>query len=274
MSTPELHLALPARPENVIVVRQAVAGLGEALGMDSQRVDDLKAVVTEACNNVVIHAYEDEPGPIEVTAVAGEEAVEVVIADRGKGFKPRADSSAEPSLGIGLPLIASLSDSFEIRGGAGEGTRTTVRFAYRPSDARSTGDVPVAQVDEDSALALAIVPGDVGRGILARVISAMAARADFPVDRLADTVLIGDAVSAHTPDDFVDGRLGIAIKDGDGTLDVRVGPLSEGGGERLLAQMEVPGHGSLQKLVGDMEIERSQGPGGDPAEFLRFNVAP
>ena len=47
----------PPAPENVIVVRQAVAGLGEALGFRDQRVDDLKAVVTEACNNVVLHAY-------------------------------------------------------------------------------------------------------------------------------------------------------------------------------------------------------------------------
>lgn len=273
MSTPELRLVLPARPENVIVVRQAVAGLGEALGLPSQRVDDLKAVVTEACNNVVIHAYEDEPGPLEVSAVSGDDAVEVAIEDRGKGFQPRTDPSGEVSLGIGLPLIASLSDSFEIRGGAGEGTRTVVRFAFRPSDKGTNGDEAKPQPADEPALALAVVPGDVGRGILARVISTLAARAEFPLDRLSDTVLIGDAVSAHTADDFLDGRLGITIKDGDGTLDVRVGPLSEGGGERLLAQMDVPG-GSLRNLAGEMEVERSETDEGGQVEFLHFEVAP
>jgi serine/threonine-protein kinase RsbW len=268
VSTPELHLTLPARAENVIVVRQAVAGMGEALGMESSRVDDLKAVVTEACNNVVIHAYEDDPGPLEVSAVSGDEEVEIVIADHGRGFKPRADTSEEPSLGIGLPLIASLSDSFEIRGGADQGTRTLVRFAYRPTAAATNGE---GIVKSDDKLALAIVPGDVGRGILARVIGALAARADFPVDRLSDTVLIGDAVSAHTADDFLDGRLGVSIKDGDGTLDVRVGPLSEGGGERLLSQMDIPGHGSLRSLAASMDIEREQTDAGQ-AEYLHFEV--
>ena len=273
MSTPELDLVLPARPENVIVVRQAVAGLGEALGMPSQRVDDLKAVVTEACNNVVIHAYQGDPGPLEVSAVSGEEEVEVMISDRGRGFLPRADTEGEPSLGIGLPLIASLSDSFEIRGGAGEGTRTIVRFAYQPAEDHDNGHPEVPSESVEQALAMAIVPGDVGRGILARVIGALAARADFPVDRLADTVLLGDAVSGHTADDFLEGRLGIGINDGDGTLDVRVGPLSEGGGERLLAQMEIPGHGSLRNLARSMEVKRED-TGAGVQEYLHFEVAP
>ena len=56
-----------------MVVRQAVAGLGEALGLPSSRIADLKTVVTEACNNVVVHAYGDEPGPLLVNATPGEE---------------------------------------------------------------------------------------------------------------------------------------------------------------------------------------------------------
>jgi serine/threonine-protein kinase RsbW len=273
MDTPELHLVLGARPENVIVVRQAVAGLGEALGLPPQRVDDMKAVVTEACNNVVIHAYEGEPGPLEVSAVSHDDAVEIAIEDHGKGFQPRTDPSGEASLGIGLPLIASLSDSFEIRGGAGEGTHTVVRFAFRPSDSSVNGDRAEPQSAEEPKLALAIVPGDVGRGILARVISTLAARAEFPIDRLSDTVLIGDAVSAHTAEDFLGGTLGIEINEGDGTLEVRVGPLSDGGGERLISQMDVPG-GSLKSLAGQMEVQRSKTEEGEQAEFLHFEVSP
>ena len=67
----ELRLTVPASAENVMVVRQAVAGLGEALGLSGERIADLKTVVTEACNNVVLHAYDDEPvvgTPSPVTA--------------------------------------------------------------------------------------------------------------------------------------------------------------------------------------------------------------
>ena len=63
-----LEMSLPARAENVAVVRHALAGLAEEIGMDEAGIADLKTVVTEACMNVVVHAYEGEPGPLEVEA--------------------------------------------------------------------------------------------------------------------------------------------------------------------------------------------------------------
>ena len=101
----ELNLVLPARPQNVIVVRQAVAGLGEAIGVPPQRVNDLKTVVTEACNNVVLHAYEGaEEGPLEVSAFTSESRIEIEVRDRGRGFQPSSGMDDEPSLGL-APLI-------------------------------------------------------------------------------------------------------------------------------------------------------------------------
>jgi serine/threonine-protein kinase RsbW len=263
----ELRLTLPATAENVMVVRQAVAGLGEALGLSGPRIADLKTVVTEACNNVVLHAYEDESGPLEVTAEPGQGELEIVIADEGKGFRPRANASG-PSLGLGLPLIAALSDSFEISGGAGQGSRTTIRFGYAPPEFSNNG----TPTDVPQELEMAITPGAMVKPVLARVIGALAARAEFSVDRLADTVLLGDAVSSSDEGDYADGRVGISIKDGAGTLDVRVGPLVEGAGERLLAEMELPGHGSLRSLASTMEVAKGETPAGESAEFLVFEV--
>jgi serine/threonine-protein kinase RsbW len=265
-----LHLVLPAKPENVIVVRQAVAGLGEALEIPARRVDDLKTVVTEACNNVVLHAYGDGEGPLEVTALATEDAIEVGIQDHGGGFQPSSGIGDERSLGLGLPLIASLSDSFEIRGAAGEGTRTTMRFRLAESPVSSNGSAPLETSQE---LEMEITAGSAVRPVLARVIGALAARAEFSVERLEDTVLIGDAVSAHQAKDFADGRLEIAIKDGDGRLDLEVGPLIEGGGDRILAEMEIPGGGSLRGLARSMEVRRAEAKDGSAVEYLVLEVA-
>ncbi|MGH2956764.1 MAG: ATP-binding protein [Solirubrobacterales bacterium] len=267
----EFSLALPARAENVLVVRQAVAGLGEALGLSPGRVADLKTVVTEAANNVVLHAYRDAAGPLEVSATPKGDEVEIEIRDYGQGFEPRPNPTGEASLGLGLPLIASLSDSFEISGGAGEGTRTTVRFSYAERERSDNGESPPERISDD--LEMAITPGEMVRPVLARVIRALAARAELSVDRLSDTVLLGDAVSAGKAVDFSGGKLGIAIRDGDGTLDMRVGPLVEGAGERLLAEMEIPGHGSLRKLARKMEVIRERTPEGEEAEFLVVEVA-
>jgi len=267
--SPQLQLCLSARPENVIVVRQAVAGLGEAIGLSEQRLADLKTVVSEACNNVVLHAYgAGEDGPLEVSADADEDGIEVEISDRGSGFRPRADEGGA-NLGLGLPLIASLSDSFEISGGAGEGTRTRVRLLVVARDhASANGASPPA----GEATEIAIAAGAVVRPVLSRVIGALAARADFSLDRLADTILLGDAVSSHQPGDFTDGLVGIAITDGDGTLEVRVGPLIEGGGERILSEMDIPAgdRGSLRKLAQSMQVTTSETSGG---EFLEIEVS-
>jgi serine/threonine-protein kinase RsbW len=267
MTDRELRLTLPATAENVMVVRQAVAGLGEALGLSGSRIADLKTVVTEACNNVVLHAYEGQPGPLEVTAEPHSGDLEVQIADEGKGFRPRA-SQGDESLGLGLPLIAALSDSFEISGGAGKGSRTTIRFGYSPPAFSNNG----SHTDVPEELEMAITPGEMVRPVLARVIGALAARAEFSVDRLADTVLLGDAVSSSGGGDFAHGRVGISIRDGDGTLDVRVGPLVEGGGERLLNEMELPGAGSLRSLASRMEVTKGETAEGEDAEFLVFEV--
>lgn len=263
-----LELTLPATAENVIVVRQAIAGVAEALGLGPSRIADLKTVVTEACNNVVLHAYEGDPGPLQVTAEPGDDQLIVEVADRGQGFRPRA-SEGDASLGLGLPLIAALSDSFEISRGAGHGSRTTIRFGYAPPDAQNNGKPTVVP----NELEIALTPGTIVKPVLARVIGALAARAEFSVDRLADTVLLGDAVSATEGGDFSDGRVSIAIKDTAGSLGVRVGPLVEGGGERLMSEMDVPGAGSLRTLTTSMEVTKGETPEGDSAEFLEFEVS-
>ncbi len=96
MTGREFRLTLPATAENVIVVRQAVAGLGEALGLSGPRIDDLKTVVSEACNNVVLHAYEGEPGPLEVIAEPRSERARGPGVGSGQGLPPACHRRATP----------------------------------------------------------------------------------------------------------------------------------------------------------------------------------
>jgi anti-sigma regulatory factor (Ser/Thr protein kinase) len=126
-TTPDLELKLPARAENVAVVRHAFGGFAEALNVDEQTLADIKLAVTEACTNVVIHAYErDELGDLEVDATIDDQRLTVVIRDNGRGIVPRPDS---PGLGLGLPLIATLADTLEL---GKDGTEhTEVRMTFR-----------------------------------------------------------------------------------------------------------------------------------------------
>jgi anti-sigma regulatory factor (Ser/Thr protein kinase) len=138
---PEVLLVMPARPEGVGVVRQALAGVADALDFDPSVLADMKMAVTEACTNVVVHAY-DDAGMLEVEMLAGEDGLSIVVRDHGSGIQPRPARSGAPALGLGLPLIAALSDSFELRGSAGIGTEVRMTFAYaRERDPAETNPV-------------------------------------------------------------------------------------------------------------------------------------
>jgi serine/threonine-protein kinase RsbW len=127
---PEVVLNMPARAEGVGVVRQALAGLADALAFDAAVLSDMKMAVTEACTNVVVHAYDDKPGELEVSMSAGVDDLTIVVRDHGSGIAPKPARTEPPALGLGLPLIAALSDAFELRGSAGQGTEVRMTFAY------------------------------------------------------------------------------------------------------------------------------------------------
>jgi serine/threonine-protein kinase RsbW len=139
---PEVRLTLPARPEGVAVVRQALAGMADALDFDASVLADMKMAVSEACTNVVVHAYDDDAGTLEVEMLADEVGLTIVVRDHGAGIQPRPARVEPPALGLGLPLIAALSDAFELRGSAGSGTEVRMTFSY-DRDADPADDNPV-----------------------------------------------------------------------------------------------------------------------------------
>jgi serine/threonine-protein kinase RsbW len=124
--TPDFELTLPARAENVAVVRHAFGGLGDALDVPDHALADVKLAVTEACTNVVVHAYPEGEGPMAVSAGLSGGALTVVVADEGRGILPRPDS---PGLGLGLPLIATLATSLEL--GTNDRDETEVRMIFQ-----------------------------------------------------------------------------------------------------------------------------------------------
>ncbi len=125
-TAPDIELMLPASAENVAIVRHALGALGEVLEVGEQKLADIRLAVTEACTNVVVHAYpEGREGPLEVLATLLQDDLLVVVRDEGRGIAPRSDS---PGLGLGLPLIASLTDA--VRLGHDAQGRTEVRMTF------------------------------------------------------------------------------------------------------------------------------------------------
>ncbi len=258
MADARVEFALPARAENVPLVRHTLAGLAEAVEMDPSEIADLKTVVTEACMNAVVHAYpdSDQGGPLEVEAWRNDRSLVVTVRDFGRGIRPLADVEHR-SLRLGLPLIAALTDSFEISATPEGGTTVTMKVPLH-ADGTQESETRTPETIEETRIN--VPAGELLAPVLSRVISMFAARADLSVDELSDAVLLSDAISAQGPDGFPDGTARIAVSEEDGAFNVRVGPLGEGGGQRLLDGLRIPSlDASLEALADEVRIERAAG---------------
>ncbi len=253
-----LQMRLPAEAENVAVVRHALAGMAEEIGMDEAGVADLKTVVTEACMNVVVHAYPDGTGPLVVDAEPDSDGLTVIVSDSGSGISPQADPE-RTSLKLGLSLIAALSASFSISGGLGRGTEVTMRLPLRGGGANGGGPAEEQRlVPEVTGTEIAVGRVELLEPVLARLVGALAARRDLSIDRVSDAVLITDAIAGAAPGRFADGCVRLALGESEKGLELRLGPMEKGAAGEIRRELAVPDlGGSLETLADELEIDQS-----------------
>jgi serine/threonine-protein kinase RsbW len=252
---PNVHLSLPNSAENVLVVRQALSGVAAVLALDAIETNDVNTAVTEACNNVVMHAYGGGDGPLEVDVYALRQLLTVVVRDRGRGIRPpepdheherAGEGEGEGELeragahtGMGIPVIEALSRRVEFTEPTDGGTRVRMEFdaPTAPALAPIDGDDGDDDDDDDGrasapdgrdplpgAIELQLAPNAIARAVLPRVLSALAARAYFSTDRIADVQLIADVLAANAEDSIGASQLDVGVRIAPRNLELRVGP--------------------------------------------------
>jgi len=132
-----VRLALPAQASNIAVVRRALEAIAEELALPRGLIEDMRLAVSEACTNVVRHAYtEDEAldaSAMRVAMLPETDGMQVIVEDRGRGLGTSPDARGP---GLGLPLIAALTSELEVTQGANDcGSRITMSFAPAPIEA-------------------------------------------------------------------------------------------------------------------------------------------
>jgi serine/threonine-protein kinase RsbW len=249
---PNVSLILTNRPENVLLVRQALSGLAESIGLDALELNDISTAVSEACNNAVIHAYDGDEGTLEVEVYASSGAIEVVVRDHGDGMDATAGVEKEASAGIGLPVIHALAQRVELREPAGGGTEVRMEFttpkagALVPPSSQEGFEAPsFAGAENAETIGMAIAPSTLARAVVPRVLSALAARARFSTDRISDTHLVADALVAETRGSIDGTHLGVAVSVAPRALQLRIGPLRAGRARELLLGSSVAGLGPI-----------------------------
>jgi hypothetical protein len=109
---------------------------------------------------------------------------------------------------------------------------------------------------EDQATKVSIAAGPLVGPVLRRVVGMLAARADLPLDRLDDAVLVADLVAARAPAHVADETVDVALESGERSIGLRIGPLRAGGGRALMVDAAVPGVGNvIEQLADRLEIQ-------------------
>ncbi len=128
MTETAVRLSFPAKSEYLLLARLAVAGVARGLPFGQEEIVDLKLAITEACGNVVRHAYSDRDGAgeVEIDLVPGPDRLEIVVEDRGSGIPlpvPETPAAPTESGGMGLSIMRSVVDELQVeRGPGGRGT--------------------------------------------------------------------------------------------------------------------------------------------------------
>ncbi len=274
---PNLRLTLDGRAENVLLVREALAGLAESINLGGDDLHDIRTAVTEASNNAVEHAYQSVGGPLEVEVYVLPEAVEVVVRDQGAGIQPQIAMRRDGRSGLGVPLIQTLAHSVEFIGEVGSGTEVRMLFAAAGIRApeppvrgvhREHGGWHDPDGDEDAGpIGLIVCPPSLAGAILARVLNALGSRANFPASRAAAIRVLADALAAEPEDPDGEAPLCVTISLLDRDLHLRAGPFSGDRAQRLIE------HPALAELAPSVERAAEREPGRGSPEMLMLKLA-
>ncbi|MFQ5674785.1 MAG: ATP-binding protein [bacterium] len=118
------QLKIPSQSDNLSIIREVVAKVAAQVGFDSDEASKIELAVDEACTNVIKHAYDNNSNQmIDLSIKFDDKQLIIIVADRGKGFKP--EDIKLPDLneaikegkrgGLGICLIRTLMDKVDFK---------------------------------------------------------------------------------------------------------------------------------------------------------------
>lgn len=128
--------SIPALSRNESFARAAISAFVSQLDPTVEELSDIKAAVSEAVTNCIVHAYADREavGVIDITARICGQKIYIKIKDKGCGIvdiqqamQPLYTSKPEEERsGLGFAVMESCCDKLTVRSTAGKGTTVTL----------------------------------------------------------------------------------------------------------------------------------------------------
>ena len=107
------------------------------------------------------------------------------------------------------------------------------------------------------------VRADLAGGVLPAVVAMLAARAECPLDRLEEALLLTDAVAAHAPGRSRDGTVQVAVTVDEEGLEMTVDGLQPQGAQGLVTDATLPLVGAVIERVADELHTETDDDGGE-----------
>jgi len=130
-----VELKVPCDAKYLLLVRLVAGGAGHRAGLTVEDIEDIKVALSEACTNVVNHAFDEgvvaAKRAMKVRLTVGEGELTIEVEDEGVGFDPKnleraQDASLESNGGLGFGLMEELTDSIHIESAPGSGTKVVM----------------------------------------------------------------------------------------------------------------------------------------------------
>lgn len=135
------EMKFKATLSNELLARNAVTSFLSPYNIGIDEISEFKTIVSEAVSNAIIHGYKfDASKYVYLKASVFEDEVELVIKDYGVGIDNVKEAkvphfTSRPDLeraGMGLTIIDSLSDMFNITSIPGVGVKLIIKKKFHP----------------------------------------------------------------------------------------------------------------------------------------------
>ncbi len=131
----EMTLQFPSRSSNEGFARTAAACFAAQMDPTLNELEDIKTAVSEAVTNVIVHAYPDSIGQVQMKIrVLPDHVLEITVRDHGRGIpdvekamEPMYTTGGEERSGMGFTIMESFMDKLAVRSVPGRGTTVSMR---------------------------------------------------------------------------------------------------------------------------------------------------
>lgn len=128
-------IILPSYSKNEGLTRMYVSAFASQLDPTIEEINDIKAAVSEAVTNAIVHGYRNTTGDITIQLrIINHDTLYIKISDKGVGI-PDVKKAMEPlyttcpeeeRAGLGFAVMESFTDKVRVSSKVGKGTSVTL----------------------------------------------------------------------------------------------------------------------------------------------------